>query len=109
MQQIEWHKGDVPVWGALFVFGLCAATAFLVNAAVSPKTANPLLVVLCSIYASLGAVTAIRQAFLATLDRADVIATRDDTCRTSRWHRMSTRYFAYCLTSPVADGWPVLL
>ncbi|CAK0744791.1 hypothetical protein CVIRNUC_001574 [Coccomyxa viridis] len=61
VQQIEWHKGDVPVWGALFVIGLCAATAFLVNAAVSPKTANPLLVVLCSIYASLGAVTAIRE------------------------------------------------
>jgi hypothetical protein len=73
-QQIAWHKADMPVWGALFAGGLVAAAVFLVQAAMSPKIANPWLVLLCSVYTSVGTVTAIRQASRGTLalpDRAD--------------------------------------
>ena len=68
MQQINWHKSDVPVWGATFAAGLIAAIAFLAQAALSPKAANPIWVLLCSIYASIGTVIATRCRTLLLLD-----------------------------------------
>lgn len=73
VQQIEWHKGDVPVWGATFAIGLVVALAFLLQAAMNPKGANTLLVLACSVYASWGLVTAIRRALLTNpTKRSDV-------------------------------------
>ena len=57
----------MPVWGACFAVGLIAAAVFLVRAALNPKTADPLWLLLCSIYTSVGTVTAIRQAHCTTL------------------------------------------
>ncbi len=57
----------MPVWGACFAVGLIAAIVFLVRASLSPKSADPLWVLLCSIYTSVGTVTAIRQAHCKTL------------------------------------------
>ena len=67
----------MPVWGACFAVGLIAAIVFLVRASLSPKSADPLWVLLCSIYTSVGTVTAIRQAHCTTLvllDGVDITA-----------------------------------
>ena len=50
-----------------FAVGLIAAAVVLVQAALSPKAAHPVWVLLCSIYTSVGTVTAIRQAYHTTL------------------------------------------
>ena len=66
-RQIYWHKSDAPVWGACFAVGLIAAAVYLMQAAISPKAADPVWVLLCSIYTSVGTVTATRQAYCTTL------------------------------------------